>query len=69
MDGSTLTEQLVEKILDVRYDSLPEEAVEISKQVVLDGLAVTHAGATEPLGVGRISTAYVREMGGNRRQR
>ena len=36
----------------------------MAKQVTLDGLAVMFAGSTEPLGVGRISTAYVREMGG-----
>ena len=35
------------------------------KQVTLDGLAVTLAGATEPLGLGRIATDYTREMGGN----
>jgi len=32
--------------------------------VVLDGLAVTLAGATEPLGIGRIATEYVKEQGG-----
>src|SRR6185295_5519272 len=43
---------------------LPPEAIDMAKQVTLDGLAVMLAGATEPLGVGRISTQYVREMGG-----
>lgn len=60
----TITERLVEKVLAIRYDALPAQAIEVSKQIVLDGLAVMHAGSAEPLGVGRISTAYVREMGG-----
>src|SRR4051794_7906906 len=60
----TLTEKFVELVLDIRYDALPPQAIEIAKQVTLDGLAVTLAGATEPLGVGRISTEYVRFMGG-----
>src|SRR3990172_12396445 len=36
----------------------------MARQVTLDGIAVMLAGATEPLGVGRISTEYVRQMGG-----
>jgi 2-methylcitrate dehydratase PrpD len=61
---TTLTAQLVGHIRAIRYESLPAEAVEIAKQVTLDGLAVTLAGSTEPLGVGRISIEYVRAMGG-----
>src|SRR5436190_9323881 len=60
----TLTEQFAEKILGIRYDTLPAQAIDIAKQVTLDGLAVTMAGATEPLGVGRISIQYVKAMGG-----
>jgi aconitate decarboxylase len=60
----TLTEKFVELVLEIRYDALPPQAIDIAKQVTLDGLAVTLAGATEPLGVGRISTEYVRFMGG-----
>lgn len=62
--SATLTEQFVDCILDVRYDRLPPEVIDISRQVVLDGLAVTLAGATEPLGIGRIVTEYVKELGG-----
>ena len=62
--AATLTGQFVDCILSVQYDRLPPEVVEISKQVVLDGLAVTLAGATEPLGIGRIVTEYVKEQGG-----
>ena len=48
----------------VDFESLPVAAVDMAKAVTLDGLAVMLAGATEPLGVGRISIEYVREMGG-----
>ena len=61
---TTLTAALANQILGIRYESLPVEAIEIAKQVTLDGLAVTLAGATEPLGVGRISIEYVKAMGG-----
>ncbi|HEY0339133.1 MAG TPA: MmgE/PrpD family protein [Burkholderiales bacterium] len=60
----TLTERFAEHLLDIHYDTLPPAAVDVAKQVTLDGLAVTLAGATEPLGVGRISIEYVRQMGG-----
>ncbi len=62
--ANTLTEQFIDAIYEIRYDSLPREAVEIAKHVTLDGLAVMLAGSTEPLGVGRISTEYVKAMGG-----
>ena len=60
----TLTERFAEHVLEIRYDALPAEAIEVAKHVTLDGLAVMLAGATEPLGVGRISIAYVKAMGG-----
>lgn len=62
--SDTLTGRFVDCILAVRYERLPPEVIDISRQVVLDGLAVTLAGATEPLGIGRISTEYVKEQGG-----
>src|SRR5215203_5169077 len=61
---STITAALVDKVLGVKYADLPSEAIEMAKAVTLDGLAVMIAGASEPLGVGRISIDYVREMGG-----
>ena len=64
MSGTTITEAFVDKVLAISYQSAPPEAIELSKHIALDGLAVMHAGLTEPLGVGRLSTAYVREMGG-----
>ena len=65
MANPTLTERLVDHVLAVRYETLPAEAVEIAKQVTLDGLAVILAGATEPLGVGRVSIR-MRERDGRR---
>ena len=62
---ATVTQQLAECILGVCFADLPSAAVEMARQVTLDGLAVMLAGVTEPLGVGRIITEYVRELGGN----
>jgi len=62
---ATLTEQLIDKILAVKYDALPAAAIDMAKQVTLDGIAVMLAGATEPLGLGRIITQYVKDTGGN----
>ena len=64
MTTSTLTGILIDKVIAVSYASLPQRAVEMAKHVTLDGLAVMLAGSTEPLGVGRISIQYVKEMGG-----
>lgn len=60
----TLTEQFIDCIYSIDFDTLPAEAVEIAKHVTLDGLAVMLAGATEPLGIGRLSIEYVKAMGG-----
>jgi 2-methylcitrate dehydratase PrpD len=48
----------------MKYETLPAEAVALCKHVVLDGLAVIHAGSTEPEGVGRLVMQYVKRMGG-----
>ena len=61
----TLTGQLIDKVLAVKYESLPAAAIDMAKQVTLDGIAVMLAGATEPLGVGRIVTQFVKDSGGN----
>jgi len=61
---STITEEFIDNIRAINYETLPADAVDIAKQVTLDAFAVMLAGAAEPLGVGRISIAYVREMGG-----
>jgi len=64
MPEKTLTATLIDQVLAVDYDKLPQPAIDMAKHVALDGLAVMLAGSTEPLGVGRISIEYVREMGG-----
>ncbi|MBI4207780.1 MAG: MmgE/PrpD family protein [Betaproteobacteria bacterium] len=64
MTGKTLTETLIDKVLAVDYSALPQPAIDMAKHVTLDGLAVMLAGSTEPLGVGRISIQYVKDMGG-----
>lgn len=61
---ATLTEQLVDHVLAVRYDDLPDGVIDMARQVTLDGFAVIMAGYTEPLGLGRIVTEYTREIGG-----
>jgi aconitate decarboxylase len=61
---ASITEQFIDHVLAVDYDSLPQAAIDMAREVTLDGIAVILAGSTEPLGVGRISIAYVREMGG-----
>jgi len=61
----TLTGQLVDHVLAVQYDTLPAAAVDMAKAVTLDGIAVMLAGATEPLGLGRIVTQYVKDSGGH----
>ncbi len=61
----TLTETLIDKILAVKYDALPAAAIDMAKACTLDGIAVMLAGATEPLGLGRIVTQYVKDSGGN----
>lgn len=62
--SESLTARFAEHVLAIRYDTLPATAIDVAKHVTLDGLAVTLAGSTEPLGVGRISIEYVKAMGG-----
>jgi len=70
MDGTqnerqlTHTDRFATCIRDIRFETLPEAAIDMARQVTLDGLAVIVAGATEPLGLGHIVKDYVRDMGG-----
>jgi len=61
----TITARFAREIVGLSYQALPAEAVDVAKAVTLDGLAVMLAGATEPLGVGRISIDYVKALGGS----
>lgn len=60
----TLTDQLVEHVRALTYENLPEAARETARHVFLDGVGVTLAGATEPLGLGRLVTSYARDLAG-----
>ena len=60
----SLTAQLVEHVTALDYDTLPDAAVEMARHVVLDGVGVTLAGATEPLGLGTLVTRYAKELAG-----
>lgn len=60
----SVTEELVEILRGTRVEDIPEAALDVARQVCLDGLAVMVAGAGEPLGLGRITTDYVRALGG-----
>jgi aconitate decarboxylase len=64
MTDKPLTRDFAEKLLAIDYRTLPPEAVDMARQVMLDGLGVMVAGAGEPLGLGRITVDYVRDMGG-----
>jgi 2-methylcitrate dehydratase PrpD len=64
MTGATITANLAEKLLAIDYNTLPPAAIDMARQVMLDGLGVIVAGSREPLGLGRLSIEYVRAMGG-----
>ena len=57
------TEVLADNIANATYESMPLEAVEAAKVVILDGLAVTLAGSREQ--AAQIVTDYAMEMGGH----
>ena len=59
----SITEQLARHIAATSYESIPSEAVEAAKIVILDGLAVTIAGSSET--AAQLVSEYAREMGGN----
>jgi aconitate decarboxylase len=60
----TITAELVDRLRSTRVQDLPPPALDIAKQVCLDGLGVMIAGAGEPLGLGRITFEYTRQLGG-----
>ena len=60
----TITGDLVDILRATTAEDLPAEALEIARQVCLDGLGVMIAGAGEPLGLGRITFDYTRRLGG-----
>ncbi len=60
----TITAELVDILRATRVQDIPPAALDIAKQVCLDGLGVMIAGAGEPLGLGRITFEYTRQLGG-----
>lgn len=60
----TITGKLVDILRATQVEDIPPEALEIARQVCLDGLGVMIAGAGEPLGLGRITFDYTRQLGG-----
>lgn len=62
--NSGITTALVSRIMAIDHASLPAKAVDVARHVVLDGLATMLAGRDEPLGLGRITIDYIREVGG-----
>ena len=59
----SVTEQPANYIASAKFDSMPPEAVEAAKVIILDELAVTLAGSRET--VTQIVAEYALEMGGN----
>jgi len=66
-DGRDLTAELVDAVLTLVASEPPAAAMELARHVVVDGVAVMMAGATEPVGVGRLATAWARDQGGAER--
>jgi 2-methylcitrate dehydratase PrpD len=60
----SITSDLAEILVETRFQDLPDRAIEVATQVCLDGIGVMVAGTREPLGIGRITTEYVKSMGG-----
>jgi 2-methylcitrate dehydratase PrpD len=57
-----VTHELVKFVTDTTYSDLPEEAIEIAKRCIVDGMACIIAGSKEPAPA--ILRGLAREMGG-----
>ncbi len=57
-----VTESLACNIVETRYEEIPQEARQVAKRVVLDGLANMLAGSREPLAP--ILIRYLKKVGG-----
>lgn len=56
------TEELAQLVAQIQYEDLPPSLIQRAKWAMLDGLATTLAGCTEPAGA--IVTGIVRELAG-----
>lgn len=59
---SRATAAVVDFIADTKLNDFPEEALDIGRRCIVDGLAVTLAGSTQP--AGRIVADYAASFGG-----
>ncbi|MGY8990068.1 MAG: MmgE/PrpD family protein [Rhodospirillales bacterium] len=60
----SVTGDLVDKLLSTKLDDIPEDAIEIARQVCLDGIGVMIAALREPLGLGQKAIQYTKSLGG-----
>ncbi|MGA0392551.1 MAG: MmgE/PrpD family protein [Rhodospirillales bacterium] len=58
------TGDLVDKLIATKLEDIPDEAIEIARQVTLDGIGVMIAALREPLGLGQKAIAYTEALGG-----
>lgn len=58
-----ITEDLAQRIVATSYESLPEKVIQVSREIVLDGVSNMLAGSQEPLGP--IMAGYVASLGGS----
>ena len=59
----SVMEALCRTIIETTFETLPDEAVEVAKQVILDGIAVSVAGMTEADPC--IMAEHVQSLGGH----
>jgi aconitate decarboxylase len=60
----SLTKKVTEKIVSTKFSDIPDAALTIAGECMLDAIATTVAGASEAAGVGRISIEYAKQVGG-----
>ena len=60
----SVTGDLVDKLISTKLEDIPEEAIEIGRQVCLDGIGVMIAALREPLGLGQKAIQYTKSLGG-----
>lgn len=63
------TGDLVDKLIATKLEDIPDEAIEIARQVTLDGIGVMIAALREPLGLGQKAIAYTEALGGKENPR
>jgi 2-methylcitrate dehydratase PrpD len=60
---TSTTEALARFVVELEYDALPKEAVDLAKRQILDVIGVALAGSTQP--VGRLAANFLRRIGGS----